>query len=172
MDGDIFHKPEVQIVARRLAAAQNATELGLTERLMGESLYGIRAIVSLPVFEHGAHYRPISLSSLRLIDNVIPYLQFDYLYFIHHERLELIGLGIDYSVSFDTNYASYVKQVVAEGSLKGLDRTIMISIDRLLKKDVNFDLIFYFIENIKLAYPAISNLQKQKSESPMIFGNR
>jgi hypothetical protein len=146
-----FHTPQILKFATMLSAARTPQDLATIQSRLGSDLYGIRAIVSLPVNEPGFFpYLPIELPSSLFKDYVVPYFQYRYLYIIHHELLQLPRLAIDYTITFDTNFASYVEPIVRTRSLDGQQPEVKRAFHDMLYNDFNFDLFFYFVENIKM----------------------
>jgi hypothetical protein len=53
-----------------------------------------------------------------------------------------------------------VRKIVNNGSLEGIPEKAKSAIDHILYHNLNFDLFFYFFENIKLAYPIARRLKR------------
>lgn len=145
-----FDIPEVQYALRRLVFAQDEAELWIAKQLLGESLLGTRIIVSLPVLTNETDIPSRSISPLLVTSHIAPYYQYPNLYFIYHERIHPIRISVGYTISFDTSYASYVKQVVNNQSLDGLNKSVTNTFDQIIRNDMDFNMFFYFIENFKL----------------------
>lgn len=164
-----FHMPEILRFAARLSVAQRPNDLLMAETVLGRDSYGIDAMVSFPRYEAGSHFSPFTAPATLQRKYVIPYLCYPYVYFINHGPLVRPSLRIDYTVTFDTNFASYVNRFVRGESLKGQEDEIMHVIDDILYHDLNFDFSFYFVENIKKAYPLALGITKDATNSPQKF---
>jgi len=164
-----FHTPEIRRFFACLSVAQRPSDLLMAETVLGRDSYGIGAMVSFPRYEADSHFSPFTAPSTLLRKYVIPYLCYPYVYFINHELLVRPSLRIDYTVTFDTNFASYVNRFVRGESLKGQKDEIMHVIDDILYHDLNFDASFYFVENIKKAYPLALEITKDETNSPHKF---
>lgn len=167
--GSRFHTPELRRFYARLSAAQRPSDLSMAETVLGRDSYEIGAMVSFPRPEAGSHSLPFTAPSTLPREYVIPYLCYPYVYFINHEPLVRPSLRIDYTITFDTNVAGYVNRLVRGESLKGQEDEIMHVIDDILYHDLNFDPSFYFVENIKQAYPLALRIPKDETNSPHKF---
>jgi hypothetical protein len=152
-----------------LSLAKTPNDLGIIQRSLGADLYKIGAVVSLPVYEPGEIFGPVAFPQYLFRDYVVPYFRFPYIYVIHHEPLYRPMLAIDYSVTFDTNFATYVKAIVRSGSLEGQQQEVKHAMDEMLFNNVNFDLFFYFVENIKVAYPIVLRMRNKELKSGLTF---
>lgn len=148
-----FHTPEVHRFAEHLSAAKRPSDLLWAEAVLGRDSYGIDALVSLPLYEEDSHFPLFEAPSTLPKKYVVPYLHYQYVYFVNHEPLIRPWLKIDYTLTFDTNFASYVDKVVRGEPLKGQQDEVMQVIDDILYNDLNFDPAFYLVENIKKAHP-------------------
>lgn len=153
---------------KRMTFVQKPQDLLNIDQTMGESLYGTRIILSLPEYKDSFYY-PILFPKDFSKDYIVPYFCYPFVYFIHHERIRPYGINIDYTLSFDTNAASYVKKIVLDNSLKTLNNKIANAFDNLLTNNMNFDCIFYFFENYKLVYPILAQLKNKRNCSPISF---
>jgi hypothetical protein len=112
-------------------------------------------IIALPNYEKSAY--PTDLYDLVNSDDscVTPYFETDKLYFIEDKLLEemftnkpyRVNFSIDYSIMFDTNFSSYIHKFVSGLAITGTRNNIYIAIDLLIRKEFQFDYIFYMIEN-------------------------
>lgn len=149
-------------------------------RLLGEESRDIRAMVSLPVDERS----PIPYVLVSRIDPpqgcTVPYFASDCIYFIDdgimHETslrnslwLPKLEYLIDYTITFDTNFATYVARIVRGKPLGTLEEEVKRAVDHILCHSPNFDHLFYMIENIKVAYPVVLRLREHGPISPLTF---
>jgi hypothetical protein len=104
---------------------------------------------------------------------LVPYFSSEKLYFVDDEIVRSIfangeaKIKTDHTISFDTNFASHINSVVRGEKIKGGNhedyglkhqKKIIQIIENLINDDLNFNHIFYLLENIKLVYPVISKI--------------
>jgi hypothetical protein len=166
-----FYLFEVRNIGYKLTIANTPTELAFIQSQMSSHLYGMSAIVSLPIYQTGHFmYEPIVLSnSLYNNPNIISYFKNRYYYIINHSRIQRRKFTIDYSITFDTNAASYVHIIVQDSSLNNLRQEVKEAFNHILINNLNFDYIFYFIENIKIVFPIIQTISKNERNTPIKF---
>jgi hypothetical protein len=164
-----FHTPEVIRFARLLSLARKPSDLSMTEAVLGRDSYGISAMVSFPFYEVGSYFPSFTIPLALQREYIVPYLCHPYLYFINHEPLVRPFLRIDHTVTFDTNFASYINRFVRGESLRGQQDEFMHVINDILDHDLNFDPSFYFTENIKKAYPIALRIKDEGTNSPQVF---
>ena len=88
-------------------------------------------------------------------DYLVPYFKSESLYFIDDQMLKTISqevttyFPIDYTLMFDTNMASYINKLVHGKSIGTVQEKLLKLVDELLRDDLNFDFLFYLVENMK-----------------------
>jgi hypothetical protein len=165
-----FHTPQVLKFATMLSAARTPQELAFIQSRLSTNLYGISAIVSLATHESGKFmYLPFSFPSSLYQGKILSYFRHRYFYIIHHALIQLPRLAIDYTITFDTNSASYVCSIVKNLSLDKLRPEVKSTFHNILVNNLNFDAFFYFIENIKIAIPIIQSIRKSERDTPLKF---
>lgn len=169
MEESRFETRELIIFTTGLSLAKTPRQLGIVQDLYGRNLSGVDAVVSLPVYEPGYTSGLITLPQSLFENYVVPYFPHPYIYFIRGGVLAPLKLAADYTATFDTNFASYVKQVVRTGSFGGQQEKVKRAIHEILINNVNFDLSFYFVENIKVAYPVALRMKRRGCSSPLLF---
>jgi len=100
---------------------------------------------------------PASLKQLpsSVRNKLIPYFEHEKIYFMSDEIIlntlsrKNVEIPIDYTVCFDTNFASYIGTIVRGGDLKENNDSVISILDSLIYHDINFDHLFYLAENIK-----------------------
>lgn len=138
-----------------LSTANNPTDILLSWSRMGNKVNNAKAIISINDYEKSV-LPPNIVKSLYSDDNdFLPYFQSPQLYFINNEILENmlssrndVNFLIDYSIMFDTNYASYIHQFV-NNNTNNLNNEVFASIAVLLRENLQYDFNFYLIENSK-----------------------
>ena len=164
-----FHTPEIIKFAHLLSGARKPDDLLTAESVLGKNSYGISAMVSLPFYEADAYFPAFTVPSTLRREYIVPYLCHPYVYFINHEPLVRPSMLIDYTVTFDTNFASYINRFVRGESLKGQQDEFMHIINDILDSNLNFDSSFYFVENIKEAYPIALRIKNDENNSPQML---
>ena len=94
---------------------------------------------------------------------LVPYFSTEKMYFLDDELLsEMYSSGeskfrIDYTLMFDTNIATYVNKLVRGESLGNIQSRVVALVDDILHDDLNFDHLFYMVENVKNVLPQIEH---------------
>lgn len=164
-----FHTPEVSRFVRLLSMARKPSDLLMAEAVLGKDSYGISTMVSFPFYGASSYFHSLTIPLTLRREYIVPYLCHPYVYFMNHEPLVRPSLRIDYTVTFDTNFASYINRFVRGKSLKGQQDKFMYVINDVLDHDLNFDPMFYFIENIKKAYPIALGMKDEETNSPQVL---
>lgn len=141
----------------------------MAEAVLGRDSYGICAMVSFASHEPSSYSHQFTIPLALRRECMVPCLCHPHVYFIDHEPLVRPFLRIDHTVTFDTNFASYVDRFVRGESLKGQQDEFMRVINNILDYNLNFDLSFYFMENIKQAYPIELVVKDDGSSSPQML---
>lgn len=113
-----------------------------------------KAIVCLEHYDN--NFLPKEFIKATFLENndFIPYFQSESLYFIDDEIFNTIlssgdiDIPIDYSVMFDSNYASYILFFV-NNDMSRLNNEAFITISLLLRGNFQYDYRFYLLENSK-----------------------
>lgn len=137
-----------------LSKANSPYEVGMAWSMMGPIEDKSRAIITLEHYSNS--FLPDTfIKVLYSEDNdFISYLQSENIFFIDNEilkkmiTLDKVDIPIDYSVMFDTNYASYIHQFV-NNNTNNFKNEIFKSIDILLRENFQYDYYFYLVENSK-----------------------
>lgn len=164
-----FRTPEIIKFAHLVSVARKPSDLLMAKAVLGKESYGISTMVSFPFYEAGSPFPSFPIPSTLQREYIVPYLCYPYVYFIEHEPVARHGLWIDYTVTFDTNFASYVNRFVRGEPLKGQQDEFMHVINDILDYNLNFDPSFYFMENIKKAYPIALRIKNDGTDSPQMF---
>lgn len=113
------------------------------------------AIVALKEYREFAKTKEIVDSLNGLKECVTFYLNTHNLYFLNEETMKSMFLngkvdfGVDYSIMFDTNFASYIRKFVDNTNLGNVGNEFYQLIDVLIKHDFQYDYNIYLTENIK-----------------------
>jgi len=141
----------------------------------------LSAIVALPKYTNKRKNiaRERILSSNVYKKYLVTYFTKDELYFVSDELLKAPYLNkpkevefyLDHTISFDTNIASYINTIVRGKKLvvfeakdyKITQYSIINLLDQILIDNLNFDYVFYLLENTKSIYHHIKALKKDTS---------
>lgn len=114
-----------------------------------------KLIISLDDFEYKIKYLGKDKWIKEMEEYLIPYFKSDNLFFLDDNILrrmlkeKQVKIPLDYSIMFDTNFASYISRFV-KGRLNEIDsNSVYTVIDKLIKNQFNFDYQFYLLENSK-----------------------
>ena len=162
-------KQEIENFAKMLSFAKKPSDLAEANLILGESAYGIRAMVSFRINDPDCGFPVIPTDRFVIKDYVVPYLSDNYVYVMQHDRLIRPGYVIDHTITLDSNLASHVNEIIRTKSLKGLPPDVMSAFDALLKQNINFDYMLYWLENIKQAYPIALKMRERGIISPIKF---
>lgn len=105
------------------------------------------------------------------LNYLVPYFYSEKMYFLEDQLLkemfssDRVDFPIDYTLMFDTNIASYVNGIVRGKSLGKSQSKIISFFDEVLNDDLNFDYLFYMVENIKV----IKNIISKNFSSKITF---
>lgn len=163
-----FHTPEVLAYSERLYAAHSPSDILRANDVLGSDSSGIDAMVSLPD-ELRSSMNPFVMPPTIPQRVVVPYLCYPYVYFSNHGPLIRPLLRIDYSITCDSNVAGYIDRAVVEKSLNSLPGEVKNAIADILCHDLNFDLMFYFMENIKQTNPIVLAMKNSGNKTPQKF---
>ncbi|WP_076419409.1 hypothetical protein [Colwellia sp. UCD-KL20] len=103
--------------------------------------------------------------------HLIPYFYSENIYFLSDQILfdmhfkEEAAFEFDYTLMFDTNIASYINRLIRGEGLGTVQNKMLSLVDDLLRDDLNFDHIFYLVENVK----NILKIIEKNSSSPLKF---
>lgn len=119
----------------------------------GEEIKDYRCILSI-----GGQYRKV-FSEIDDLSNdktsgFVSYFRDSKCFFVNQEILEKmlegqVNIYTDYSLMFDTNFASYIYRFIRRKDLHELTDKINKIIDSIIKGDYNYDYYIYLIENAK-----------------------
>ncbi|WP_342535466.1 hypothetical protein MHI04_07215 [Lysinibacillus sp. FSL K6-1151] len=137
-----------------LSEAKSPSDIVITWGIR-ESKDTSKAIISLENYENDFLPKEFINVVFSEDNDFYPYFQTKNLFFIDNKILKNmlsssrdIKIPIDYSVMFDTNYASYIHQFVND-DMSNLNNEVFTSIAILLRENFQYDYHFYLIENSK-----------------------
>lgn len=113
-----------------------------------------KAIVCLENYDNNFLPKEFINATFSEDNDFIPYFQSESLYFIDDEIFNTIfskggiDIPIDYSVMFDSNYASYIPLFV-DNNMSSFNNEVFQTIALLLRGDFQYDYHFYILENSK-----------------------
>jgi hypothetical protein len=119
----------------------------------------LRAIVALENYDKQTFPSIINKFLSDSSEYILPYFKTTRLYFVNDEVLKNMALkgksqiAIDYSFMLDTNICSYVNKIVHGKKIGNLQKKVSSLIHDIIYHDLNFDHMFYMIENLKQVNP-------------------
>ncbi len=114
-----------------------------------------RAIISLNDYHKEVDPNKMSLLVGKYSMYLTSFFLTSKLYFLDRETLIKmhkggeVKIGIDFSVMFDSNFASYIYNFVNNIELKDVTNDFYVIVDEIIKDKWNFDYLFYIYENYK-----------------------
>ena len=119
----------------------------------GEEIKNYRCILSMSSKEKAILSEIDKLSSDDT-SGFVSYFRDTKCFFVNQDILEKmlkgkIDVQTDYSIMFDTNFASYIYRLVRQKDLHELTQKVNKVIDSIIKGDYNYDYYIYLIENSK-----------------------
>lgn len=155
----VFNNSEVQECARWFSVAQKPDDVLAAWCKLKTKHPELSGIVHLDNYDRSTMPSSIKKYTQYPNDYLVSYYVSDSLYFVDDAMIREIldnnekRFAVDYSIMFDTNMASYINRLVqgkAIGDNRGeLQGKVLKVIDDLLRDNLNFDFIFYMLENIK-----------------------
>lgn len=159
---DEFKDEEAKLCFQILSKASNTFEADLAWRVLQNKFPHLRAMVALEDYVQEAIPHSIQQFSKQQGEYLVPYFSSTHIYFLGDQlRTDMFSLGeakirVDYSLMFDTNLASYINKIVRGEALGSIHNQVISLIDSILQDDLNFDHLFYMVENTKNVLPLIS----------------
>lgn len=145
---------EVKQCMYELSKAETPTDAVLAWAVLQQQHPNLAAMVSLSDYKKQAV--PFSINKYTHSKGyLIPYFSNENIYFLDDALLKGMfssnefKFGIDYSLMFDTNIATYINKLVRGESLGNIHSKFIPLIDDILHDDLNFDHLFYMTENVK-----------------------
>lgn len=163
-----FERQEVQLCASILSEAKTPDDALSAWSIMQARHPDLVGIVCLDSYRRSALPLSVKKYTKTPLNYLVPYFESEHIYFLEDELLrDMFGssevkFGIDYTLMLDTNIASYINRLVRGESLGGMQNKIIPLIDEILHDDLNFDSLFYMVENVKNIINLIGNKQKSK----------
>lgn len=122
----------------------------------------LSAIISLSNYDKAVMPSWLNKYSAKPNDFMVPYFSTEKIYFLDDQLVyDTFSLGeefkfpVDYTLMFDTNIATYVGKLVRGEALGNVQSRIVSLIDSILYDGLNFDFLFYMVENVKSVLPQI-----------------
>lgn len=163
-----FEHQEVQLCASILSEAKTPDDALIAWSSMRAQHPDLVGIVCLDSYRRSALPPSVQKYTKAPLDYLVPYFESEHIYFLEDDLLRdmlssnEVKFGIDYTLMLDTNIASYINKLVRGQSLGRLQNKIVPLIDEMLYDDLNFDYLFYMVENVKSVIRLINNEQKSK----------
>lgn len=157
---DELHTPEVQGCMQVLSKARNPYDAVMAWALLRGRHPNLFGMVVLSDYDQC--WLPDSFSKYTSGSDayLVPYFSGDKLYFLDDAGLiemfsgkeQSFRFGIDYTIMFDTNIASYINRIVHGEPLGDVQNKVIPLLDNVLRDNLNFDHMFYMVENVKVVH--------------------
>lgn len=164
----VFEHQEVQLCASILSEAKTPDDALVAWSSMQARHPDLVGIVCLDNYKRSALPPSVKKYTNPPLNYLVPYFESENIYFLEDDllrdmfRSNQVKFGIDYTLMLDTNIASYINKLVRGEPLGKLQNKIIPLIDEILHDDLNFDSLFYMVENVKNVINLISKEQKSK----------
>lgn len=161
-----FEHQDVQFCASLLSEAKTPDDALVAWSSMQAQYPDLVGIVCLDSYRRSALPPSVKKYTNTPLNYLVPYFESEHIYFLEDDLLrDMFGsnevkFGIDYTLMLDTNIASYINKLVRGESLGGMQNKIIPLIDEILHDDLNFDSLFYMVENVKNVINLIGNEQR------------
>jgi len=169
MENNKKRKQEIEEFGKWVSLARKPSELMRASRVLGSDTYGVRAMVSFRLYDPDCGFSVFPTNKFVVSNYIVPYFAEGYVYLIQHDMILRPSQMIDHTVTLDSNFATYVDSIVRAKSLKALTPEVMQVFDVLLRQDVNFDSMLYWLENIKQVRPVVLRMRENGTMSPLEF---
>lgn len=165
---DLFRDQEVQRCASLLSEAKtphDAVHAWLSLQAKYPELVGI---VCLDSYRRRALPQSVKKYTKHPYNYMVPYFETENIYFLDDDLLGTmfrgneVTFGIDYTLMFDTNIASYINRLVRGECVGAVQNRIVSLVDELLHDDLNTDSLFYMVENVKHVINKIDEISTSK----------
>lgn len=138
-----------------LSLSNTVTDVILSWNLLAGKYPQYSGIVHLNQYSTMALPFSINKYTNEPFNYLVQYFKSEKLFFINDKILEdaylkrKSTLTIDYTIMFDSNIATYVDKMIRGKPIRGAQNQFSSLINEILKDGLNFDTLFYMIENIK-----------------------
>ncbi len=154
-----FSPINIETLANMVWSAKTPLQLAAVERILQNAPLGKRLIVAMPLSDNTTDLHHYEFPRYFDHPNIVPYFSNLNLFFLYLESgLVKSHYKVDYTISFDSNAARAVHRIVKGNSLKFLFDHEKDAFHLILSKDLNFDAMFYYLENIGQGYAAYKQM--------------
>lgn len=163
-----FEYPEVQLCASILSKAKTPDDAFIAWSSMQAQHPDLVGIVCLDSYRRSVVPPSVKKYTKEPLNYLVPYFESEHIYFLEDDLLRdmfresEVKFGVDYTLMLDTNIASYINKLVRGAPLGGMQNKVIPLIDEILHDDLNFDHLFYMVENVKNVISVIAKEQKSK----------
>lgn len=158
---DEFNQEDVRMCMFGLSKANDPSEATLAWTLLQKRYPDLSAMIALTRYDREVVPHSVKKYTGKPNSFLVPYFSSEKMYFLDDGILsEMFSsgefhFGIDYSLMFDTNIATYVDKLVRGEALGSVQSKFISLVDDILHDDLNFDHLFYMTENVKNVLPII-----------------
>ncbi|ELH0894229.1 hypothetical protein Q9887_001098 [Vibrio fluvialis] len=156
---EVYEREEFIECATHFSEAKTPYDVAKSWALLQGKFPELSGITHLDNYDRTVLPPCIKKYTRKPLDYITPYFVSNSLYFIDDEMIRNIfqketnHFPIDYTVMFDTNMASYINRLVRGEPVGEVQEKLLKLVDELLRDDLNYDFLFYLVENIKTVLP-------------------
>ncbi len=150
-----FKAHEVRNCFLILSKAKSPSDSVLAWTVLQKQYPHLSAMVSLEEYPKEAVPYSIKKYTKKPDKYLVPYFSSSNIYFLGDSLLtdmfsvDEAKIKVDYSLMFDTNLASYINKLARGEPLGNIQNQVVSLIDSILQDNLNFDHLFYMVENAK-----------------------
>ncbi len=165
---EIFDSEEVQSCVLKLSEAQDPDDALLAWSMLQGKFSDLTGFVCLEDYKRNSLPVSIKKYTKEPIDFLVPYFETEHIYFLDDKLLTTmfesngVDFEIDYTLMFDSNVATYINKLVRGEPLGNIQNKVEALVGEILHDDLNFDFLFYKLENIKNILPVLRGLNQSK----------
>ncbi len=167
---DEFNQRDVNECIEMLSRAEDPDDAFLAWQHLQKKYSNLSAIVALTKYERAVIPSSIKKYVAKEKKSLTPYFSTEKLYFLDDElvsgmySMTEFKFSVDYTLAFDGNIATYINKLVRGEPLGEIQARVVELMDDILHDGLNFDFLFYMVENVKNVLATIDNQVPSKIE--------
>jgi hypothetical protein len=158
-----FNHPDVNLCMYLLSRASTPSEAIGAWLVLQNQYPSLAAVINLDTHEENNLPPVLKKYHDTRKSHIVPYIAGSNLYFLGDDIIKRTlaeqdyQFGIDHSLMFDTNIATYIDKLVRKQPLGNVQAEFTSAVSEILRDNLNFDHLFYMVENIKNVHHQIEN---------------